>query len=100
MSTMNYLVGFYEDVSWNLSEPKKRFIARKIAYFITGVYSVMMSYRDAAHKNALEQFDGWLREKSIDIYNGNNNICVTILRRTNMGMYGMASIIYKLVNRL
>jgi len=60
----------------------------------------MMSYRDAPHRNALEQFDGWLREKSIDIYNGNNNICVTMLRRTNMGMYGMASIIYKLVNRL
>lgn len=100
MKVVNYLIGFYEDVSWNLSEPKKRFIARKIAYFITGVYSVMMSYRDAPHRKALEQFDGWLREKSIDIYNGNNNICVAMLRRTNMGMYGMASIIYKLVNRL
>lgn len=99
LSVVNYLVGFYEDVAWDLSEPKKRFIARKIAYFISGVYSVLMSYKDAVHKKELVQFDQWLHEKSADIYNGNNNICVTLLRRTNMGMYGLAAVIYNMVNK-
>ncbi len=100
MSVVNYLIGFYEDVAWSLSEPKKDFIARKIAYFISGVYSVLMSYNDRAHKAALSEFDGWLKEKSPDIYNGNRNICVTLLRRSGMGMYSAASVIYKAVNRL
>lgn len=99
LSVVNYLVGFYEDVAWDLSGPKKRFIARKIAYFISGVYSVLMSYKDAVHKKELVQFDKWLHEKSADIYNGNNNICVTLLRRTNMGMYGLAAVIYNMVKK-
>lgn len=100
LSVVNYLIGFYEDVAWELGEPKKRFLARKIAYFISGVYSVMMSYNDRLHKDGLVKFDEWLREKSMDIYNGNANICVTLLRRSNMGMYKFASIIYRVVNRL
>lgn len=100
MSVVNHLIGFYEDVSWEMSEPKKNFIARKIAYFISGVYSVMMSYDDVSHKKELAEFDKWLLEKSPDIYNGNRNICVTLLRRTNMGMYKAASVIYRAVNRL
>ncbi len=100
IAVVNYLIGFYEDVAWDMSEPKKNFIARKIAYFISGVYSVMMSYDDAVHKKELAEFDGWLLEKSPDIYNGNRNICVTLLRRTKMGMYKAASMIYKAVNRL
>lgn len=100
LKVVNYLTGFYEDVAWNMSEPRKRFLARKIAYFISGVYSVMMSYNDNAHRQGLMEFDEWLRGKSVDIYNGNQNICVTLLRRTNMGMYTAAALIYKVVNRL
>lgn len=82
-----------EGMSWE----RKVFFERKIAYFISGVYSVFMSYQSDEKKWELMEFDKYLKSDK-ELYAANRNLCIRILRCSNFKLYGFCSWIYRTVN--
>ena len=93
-----WLSEFYQEKENQMSEPVKIFYKRRIAEFLTGFYSLQMSYRNREKKEELVRYDREIQNKYPEIYRANENLCVKLLRLSGFGLYGAAGWIYCKVN--
>ena len=97
---VEYLADFYIKKKSEMTTSQNLHYKRRIAGFATGYYSTLLSYRPSKDKtDEIRQFDNWLKNKSGDIYNADENACVQILRKSGFGAYKCCSWIYRWVNR-
>lgn len=95
---IEYLYEYYKTKNEGMSEACRDYFLRKIAYFVTGVYSTLMSYNQKEKKEELKKFDKCLKEAKPEVYAKNGNLCVKLLRLTNFGTYWFFAAVYRIVN--
>ena len=92
------LLTFYDRLEDEVicSEAKKKYIAGLIARIVAGKMKIMLSYPAInSRKLSMIDFDKYLRKNYPAIYYGNINIALSILRRTNYLLYGIASMLVR-----
>lgn len=97
LEVADYLKEYYYENRGEMSKEKRNFYERKIAYFISGVYSVLLSYNTRDRKQELIQFDMSLKADK-EIYCANRNVCIKILRMSGFTMYHFCAWVYRMVN--
>ncbi len=95
-----WLSEFYEENRSKMSEAMKTHYERRIAEFLTGVYSLQMSYRSSQNRRELKEYDKELKKQFPAVYRANENLCVNLLRWSGFSIYSVAAMIYCKVNRI
>lgn len=93
-----FLIEFYHKNSSKMMPNQKDFYCRKIAYFLSGVYPILMSYNNRERKAQLKEFDDRIKKQSPEIYAANKNLCITVMRVSGFWLYGFCSWLYRVVN--
>lgn len=93
----DFLISFYKKNKDIMTQNQVKHYTGKIAWFQKAAYSVLLSYYNNEKKEEMKKYDRELKEKSIEIYNANNDLCIALMRLTNFSCYGMMAFIYKII---
>lgn len=91
---MASLLNFYEKLGNGIpcTAPRKRYIAGIIARVAAGKIKIMLSFpRSSQKKKELRMFDEHLRTHYPEVYYGNINKAITLLRKSRYWLYGPVS---------
>lgn len=98
IKVQNSLIEFLNSNELQITNSQKVFYEKRIAWFITGQYETLLSYKkNNQRKKEIIELDNNIRNASQDIYDANKNKCIMLLRISRFGLYGIASIVYRLL---
>lgn len=99
LRVLNSLFKYYASFK-NLPLYKKQYLERGIAEAADNEYFIYLAQgRDKESKEIIKQFDRELREKFPGIYDACNRKRVRVLRKTNFAMFGLISLIYRIMRK-
>lgn len=101
LKVSEYLSLFYAEKQNDMSENLRKFYANKIALFVGGYYSILLSFKPSSqYKKEIIRFDEWLKNNVPDIYYANKYLSIKILRNSKFLAYRGGSVLYRITRKV